>query len=119
MKKIKTIFVPEGDRCKIESSKEIHDYPGPISIVMVSGDESSQEELTMEERFEMVAKAVKGLKRYQWSRIQQQIDIMYSSKAADVIIDDSEHLVYSLLREHDLKGLEAFKKAAEKIQQSR
>ncbi|CAM4272570.1 hypothetical protein [Paenibacillus xylanexedens] len=99
MKQVKTIYVPEGDRCKIESSKELHDYPGPLSIVMVSGDESAQEELTMEQRFEMVANAIQGLKRYQWGRITQQIDMMYSSMAADVKIDDPDTLVERLTRE--------------------
>jgi len=99
MKKVKTIYVPEGDRCKIESSKELHDYPGPLSIVMVSGDDSSQEGLTMEERFEMVAKAIEGLKHYQWSRISQNIGMMFSHQAARVRIDDLELLKENLRQE--------------------
>ncbi|OMF05214.1 hypothetical protein BK129_14600 [Paenibacillus amylolyticus] len=99
MKKVKTIYVPEGDRCKIESSKELHDYPGPLSIVMVSGDESAQDELTLDERIEMVTTAIQGLKRYQWSRITQNIDMMFSHQAARVEIDDLELLKENLRQE--------------------
>ncbi|MCM3131843.1 hypothetical protein M3629_03555 [Paenibacillus polysaccharolyticus] len=96
---VKTLFVPQGQNCKIETGKEFYDYPGPVSVVVASGSESDKEELTMDERFDMVAKAIEGLKHYQWSRIVQNIDMMFSHQAARVEIDDLELLKENLRNE--------------------
>lgn len=43
-----------------------------------------------QEKLEMLLQVVSGLKSYEWHRIKQHVDAMYSSKAAKVVFDDSE-----------------------------
>ncbi|WP_402877454.1 hypothetical protein [Paenibacillus illinoisensis] len=126
--KVQEIYVMQGEECRIDKASEgilneSHVVVGPAKIVVANGHFVSKEEVTMEERFELVAAAIKGLKRHQWSRITQHIDMTYNSKAADVRIDDSELLKINLQKEFGLispsKAIEAFKKAAEESQKEK
>lgn len=99
--KTQTISVANGSECKIfiEEQNESHWVQGPVNIVVYYEGVTSQEELSMEERFELVARALEGLKHYQWSRIVQKIDMMFSHQAARVEIDDLELLKENLQKE--------------------
>jgi hypothetical protein len=52
-----------------------------------------------QEKIEMLLKVVSGLKRYEWNRLVQKVDLLYSSKADKVEFDDLELLEKNIKRE--------------------
>ncbi|MNW47243.1 hypothetical protein D3C74_245690 [compost metagenome] len=57
------------------------------------------EKSELKKSVETIVGAVDGMTSCQWSRVKQHIDMAYSSKAANVVIDDSELLKKNLERE--------------------
>ncbi|WP_172963890.1 hypothetical protein [Paenibacillus sp. Cedars] len=53
----------------------------------------------MENKIAQITEALKGMKRSEWDRVKQQIDMQYNSKAAKVELDDLELLKENLHRE--------------------
>ncbi|WP_339063615.1 hypothetical protein [Tepidibacillus marianensis] len=56
-----------------------------------------------EEKIAIIAEQLIGLKSYEWSRIKQKVDMMFSSKAAKVELDDLEQLTELLKVEFNLQ----------------
>lgn len=56
-----------------------------------------------EERISILVEQLAGLKQYEWSRIKQQVDMMFSSKAAKVELDDLSELKRNLEIEFNLR----------------
>jgi hypothetical protein len=50
-----------------------------------------------------IVTALAGLKCSEWSRVKQKVDMLYSSKAAKVTLDDSELLKTNLEVEFNLR----------------
>lgn len=53
----------------------------------------------MNEKIDKIVDALKGLKRCEWLRVKQHVDMVYNSKAAKVELDDLELLKKNLKRE--------------------
>lgn len=55
--------------------------------------------MSVENKIAQITEALKGMKRSEWDRVKQQIDMQYNSKAAKVELDDLELLKENLHRE--------------------
>lgn len=55
------------------------------------------------EQIAILVEQFKGLKQYEWVRIKQQIDMIFSSKAAKVELDDLEELKRNLELEFNFR----------------
>ncbi|MCQ6275788.1 hypothetical protein JMM81_12565 [Bacillus sp. V3B] len=56
-----------------------------------------------EEQIAILVEQLMGLKQYEWSRIKQQVDMIFSSKAAKVELDDLSELKRNLEVEFNLR----------------
>ncbi|WP_226000942.1 hypothetical protein [Paenibacillus sp. BJ-4] len=79
----------------VKTMQEIANKPSSVPFLKETFE---REELTSEQRIETIVEALRGLKSYEWSRIQQHIDMMYSSQAAKVEIDDLKLLKENIIR---------------------
>ncbi|MGF2617773.1 hypothetical protein ACQUWN_19520 [Rossellomorea aquimaris] len=52
-----------------------------------------------QEKLELLLKVVSGLKKSEWNRLVQKVDLLYSSKADKVEFDDLELLEKNIKRE--------------------
>lgn len=101
MSDVKLVIVDKGEVCKIEILKK----DGSSETVTIDGvarmviNENSDQFYSMEQRCELLVAAVRGLKRSQWSRIIQNIEMMFSHQAAKVEIDDLDLLRENLKQE--------------------
>lgn len=100
MSEVKHVIVQTGAVCKIEVKTGLETesvtIKGPATMIV---NEVSDLNLSMEQRSELIIAALRGLKRHEWSRIIQNIDMMYSHQAAKVEIDDLEMLRENLQQE--------------------
>ncbi|MDY8046533.1 hypothetical protein UY416_09530 [Paenibacillus polymyxa] len=80
----------------VKTMQEIAKKPSSVPFLKEAFE---REELTLEQKIETIVETLRGLKSYEWSRIQQHIDMMYSSQAAKVEIDDLKLLKENIIRD--------------------
>ncbi|HHY74078.1 MAG TPA: hypothetical protein GX497_12830 [Bacillus bacterium] len=56
-----------------------------------------------QEKIAILTEQLVGLKQYEWSRIKHQVDMIFSSKAAKVELDDLSELKRNLELEFNLR----------------
>ena len=97
LEKSEQIHLKDGGYCNIDNVTEGHHIDGPATISVIRTKKLEEKDIYL------LLQAIDGINSSQWSRIKQNVDLYFSSKAAKVVLDDSTKLKRNLEVEFNLR----------------